>query len=72
MLALENPHCGISGVPFMKSTTGAVDTALSSIDFVSTDNKRSCCIEGCGGCNLGTAAMRCLEGLATCRKACGR
>lgn len=24
-----NPHCGVSGVPFMKSTTGAEATALS-------------------------------------------
>ena len=29
MLALENPHCGVSGVPFMNSTTGADATALS-------------------------------------------
>ena len=29
MLALENPHCGVSGVPFMNSTTGEEATALS-------------------------------------------
>jgi hypothetical protein len=29
MLALEKPHCGVSGVPFMNKTTGADATALS-------------------------------------------
>jgi len=39
MLALENPHCGVSGVPFMNSTTGAVPTALSIAFRVSVDRK---------------------------------
>lgn len=39
MLALENPHCGVSGVPFMNSTTGAEATALSMADRVSVDRK---------------------------------
>jgi hypothetical protein len=39
MLALENPHCGVSGVPFMNSTTGAVATALSIACRVSVDKK---------------------------------
>jgi hypothetical protein len=29
MLAREKPHWGVSGVPFMKRTTGAEPTALS-------------------------------------------
>lgn len=40
MLALEKPHCGISGVPFMNRTTGVVLTALSIADLVSVDNER--------------------------------
>lgn len=39
MLALEYPHCGVSGVPFMNSTTGADDTALSMAVRVSDDRK---------------------------------
>jgi len=39
MLALENPHCGISGVPFINNTTGADDTALSMAVRVSVDRK---------------------------------
>lgn len=42
MLALENPHCGISGVPFMNRTTGADPTALSIAAFVSEDSNRIC------------------------------
>jgi hypothetical protein len=40
MLARENPHCGVSGVPFMNSTTGAEDTALSMARRVSEERKR--------------------------------
>lgn len=40
MLALENPHCGVSGVPFMNKTTGAELTALSIACFVSADRYR--------------------------------
>ena len=42
MLARENPHCGISGVPFMNSTTGADPTALSIAALVSVDRSRMC------------------------------
>jgi hypothetical protein len=37
-VALENPHCGVSGVPFMNKTTGALDTALSIAERVSCDS----------------------------------
>ncbi len=40
MLALENPHCGVSGVPFMNSTTGLEATALSMAARVSVDSSR--------------------------------
>lgn len=41
MLALENPHCGVSGVPFINNTTGAVLTASSIAFFVSADRNRA-------------------------------
>jgi len=41
MLALENPHCGVSGVPFMNSTTGAEVTASSIAFLVSADRNRA-------------------------------
>jgi hypothetical protein len=41
MLARENPHCGVSGVPFMKRTTGADATALSIADFVCSERNRA-------------------------------
>lgn len=40
MLALEKPHCGVSGVPFMKSTTGADATALSIAVRMSSESNR--------------------------------
>lgn len=40
MLALENPHCGISGVPFINSTTGLESTALSIAALVSVERRR--------------------------------
>lgn len=39
MLAREKPHCGVSGVPFMKSTTGADATALSIAARVSEERQ---------------------------------
>ena len=42
MLALEKPHCGVSGVPFMKSTTGADPTAFSIALRVSVDMNDFC------------------------------
>jgi len=41
MLALENPHCGVSGVPFMNKTTGADATALSIAVRTSSDKNRA-------------------------------
>ena len=41
MLALENPHCGVSGVPFINRTTGADPTALSIAARVSVERKRA-------------------------------
>lgn len=38
MLALEKPHCGVSGVPFIKRTTGADATALSIAALVSDES----------------------------------
>lgn len=40
MLAREKPHCGISGVPFMKRTTGEDSTALSIARRVSSERRR--------------------------------
>lgn len=40
ILARENPHWGVSGVPFMNSTTGADSTALSMAALVSLDKRR--------------------------------
>ena len=42
MLARENPHCGISGVPFMKRTTGLEDTADSIAVRVSVESHLYC------------------------------
>ena len=39
MLALEKPHCGVSGVPFINNTTGADPTALSIALRVSVERK---------------------------------
>lgn len=40
MLALENPHCGVSGVPFMNKTTGDEATALSIAERTSSESSR--------------------------------
>jgi len=40
--ALENPHCGVSGVPFMNRTTAAEATALSMALRVSVVRKDFC------------------------------
>ena len=42
MLALENPHWGISGVPFINKTTGFEATAWSIAALVSVERARSC------------------------------
>jgi hypothetical protein len=41
MLALEKPHCGVSGVPFMNRTTGADATALSIAVLTSFERNRA-------------------------------
>lgn len=41
MLALEKPHCGNSGVPFINRTTGLVLTALSIAVLVSVESSRA-------------------------------
>lgn len=41
MLALENPHCGVSGVPFMNKTTGDEATARSMAERTSSDSRRA-------------------------------
>jgi hypothetical protein len=40
MLARENPHCGVSGVPFMNSTTGEEATARSMALRTSSERQR--------------------------------
>jgi hypothetical protein len=40
MLAREKPHWGVSGVPFMKSTTRAEPTALSMACRVCSESRR--------------------------------
>lgn len=42
MLVLENPHCGVSGVPFMNNTTGADPTALSIAVRTSLESSLVC------------------------------
>ena len=46
--ALENPQAGVSGVPFMNSTTGALPTAASIEALVSAD--RYLLIDGVRSC----------------------
>ena len=41
MLALENPHCGVSGVPFMKRTTGDEAMARSIAERTSSERRRA-------------------------------
>ena len=48
MLARENPHWGVSGVPFINKTTGAEATALSIAALVSVDKRRAWRTEGTG------------------------
>jgi len=48
MLALEKPHWGSSGVPFMNNTTGEFATALSMAPLVSSDSHRTCAKRNCG------------------------
>lgn len=41
MVAREKPHWGVSGVPFMKRTTGAEAMALSIAARVSSERRRA-------------------------------
>ena len=66
MLALENPHCGVSGVPFMNKTTGAELTALSIAARVSADRYLKATGENRGEANLEAKAG---VGRAACRNA---
>lgn len=68
MLALEKPHWGVSGVPFMNSTTGADATALSIACRVSADRNLRAMGEMMRGENL--AASDDGAGRAACRNAC--
>jgi hypothetical protein len=70
MLAREKPHWGVSGVPFMKSTTGAEPTALSIAALVSEDKRRAWRMEGRVKAGVRTACSA--EGREIGRKACGR
>lgn len=70
MLAREKPHWGVSGVPFMKSTTGAEATALSIAALVSEDKRRAWRTEGRVKAGVRTASSA--EGREIGRKACGR
>lgn len=65
ILALEKPHCGVSGVPFMKSTTGAVATALSIACLVSSVRNLLAMGDILGATNLEANGA----GRAACRKA---
>ena len=71
MLARENPHCGISGVPFMKSTTGLEETADSIAVRVSVESDLYC--EGVRrmSWDLGSGEARGLEVREDCRSTCG-
>lgn len=66
MLALENPHCGVSGVPFMNRTTGADPTALSIAALVSVERKRAAMGENRGEVDLKANAG---AGRTACRNA---
>jgi hypothetical protein len=71
MLALEKPHCGVSGVPFMNRTTGDEATARSIAERTSSDRslawkgvrKRA---EGRGRAVLARVAARKACGLLEC------
>jgi hypothetical protein len=66
MLALEKPHCGVSGVPFINNTTGADATALSIACFVSADKNLADIDEGNLEANRGTGRAAWRSAYATC------
>jgi hypothetical protein len=63
MLAREKPHCGVSGVPFMNSTTGDEPTALSMACRVASESSRMAGGERLRGCHFVA------DGRRACRKA---
>lgn len=69
MAAREKPHCGVSGVPFMKSTTGADDTALSIAERVWSERRRAW--KGVRG-EIGVRKRGAVERTATGRRDCRR
>lgn len=69
MLAREKPHWGVSGVPFMKSTTGAEATAFSMAWRVVSESRRVWKAERKGAGRM-AAADRMAMGRAPCRKPC--
>jgi hypothetical protein len=70
MLAREKPHWGVSGVPFMKRTTGAEATALSMAWRTASERSRRWAAserrkgEGATGVAAGRMAEK-----AVCRRA---
>ena len=66
MDAREKPHCGISGVPFMKRTTGA-DATAASMDFLVSSERRR--IEEVKAGVSGWKEER-MDGRAAARSAC--
>jgi hypothetical protein len=52
MLAREKPHCGVSGVPFMNSTTGDEATALSMACRVASESNRIASGDRPRGCHF--------------------
>lgn len=69
MLALENPHCGVSGVPFMNKTTGADATALSIAVLTSFERNRAW--NGVTKRNGAGARVAGVLARVAARKACG-
>ena len=65
MLAREKPHCGVSGVPVMNSTTGADDTALSMAWRVWSERSRRCASD-----SIGEVLKADDAGRAACRSSC--
>ncbi len=65
MLAREKPHWGVSGVPFMKRTTGADATARSMACRVSSERSRRCRADSA---NAGLQAVDGAAGRAAARR----
>lgn len=71
MLAREKPHWGVSGVPFMKRTTGAEPTALSMAWRTASERRRRwAASERRKGEGLMGAVAGRIDEKAVCRTAC--